>query len=197
MLYIYIQHWTPRSNKNIVEEDEDDSGFANLDPISVFSKSVQRKEKKGLDLSLCKESMQSDDFSKSKGREADKSRSGKAERKVMDGEVMKNVGRKSVLSDSLGVHAVVVSMDVDAEAMRSELTLSSVTEMDLDDSCQLHQQENVKDDDSDNFSRESESMVIDDGQVSAKRMFHNDSAKVQFGRMEKIDSNQTKQFQNL
>ncbi|XWS62608.1 hypothetical protein CRYUN_Cryun06bG0025700 [Craigia yunnanensis] len=207
-------HWTPRGNRNIVEDDdEDESGFANLDPISVFAKPVQKKKKKVLDLSLWKEPMQSDDVSKSKGREVNNSRLGKTERQMMDGEAMKNVGKKSTLSDSLGAHADVASMDVDVdthlnshrpltkteEAMRSELSVSSVTEMDLDDSCQLYLQENVKDADLDNFSRESGSMAKD-GQVSATRMFHNDSAKAQFGRMEKIDPIQTtvpKQFHNL
>ncbi|XP_022762992.1 transcriptional elongation regulator MINIYO isoform X2 [Durio zibethinus] len=157
--------------------------------------------------------MQSDDFSKSKGREANKSHIGKTERQMMDGEAMENVGKKSMLSDSLGAHADVASMDVDVEshlnahrpstkteeAMRSELSVSSVTEMDLDDSLQFHLQENIKDADSDNFSREPGSMAIDD-QVSAKRMFHNDSAKVQFGRMGKIDSTRTTvltQFHNI
>ncbi|XP_007041718.2 PREDICTED: transcriptional elongation regulator MINIYO [Theobroma cacao] len=214
----YGPHWTPRSNRNIDEEDEvddkDESGFASFDPRSIFAEPVQRKEKKGLDLNLWKELMQSDDSSKSKGRETNKSRLGKTESQRMDGGAMKTVGKKSTLSDSLGAHAdVVVSMQVDAEshlnghrpltkteeAMRSESSVSSVSEMDLDDSLQLYLQENVKDANSDNFSRESRLMAID-GQVGAKRMFHNDSTNVQFGRTEKIDHAQTmvpKQFHNF
>lgn len=67
---MFSQHWTPRSNRNIDEEDEvddkDESGFASFDPRSIFAEPVQRKEKKGLDLNLWKELMQSDDSSKSK-----------------------------------------------------------------------------------------------------------------------------------
>ncbi|XVE93929.1 hypothetical protein REPUB_Repub01dG0236400 [Reevesia pubescens] len=182
-------HWTPRSNRNIVEENEEDnedeSGFANFDPISVFAKPVQKKEKKVLDLSLWKEPMQSDDFSKDKGREANKSLVEKTERQMMEGEAMKNVSNKSMLSDFLGAQAdVVASMDVDVEShlnvhrsltkteevMKSKLHGNSVTEMDLDDSHQLHLQENVKVANSDNFSRESGSRPIP---TMVPKQFHN------------------------
>ncbi|KAK8522248.1 hypothetical protein V6N13_115223 [Hibiscus sabdariffa] len=194
-------HWTPRSNKReIVEEDDDDENeFANFDPISVFAKPVQKKDKKNLDLSYWKETMQSDDFSMRKGRVANNSDIGKTERKKMDGE-------------ALGAHADIASMDVDIDVeshlntrrpsartdktMGSELSASSVTKMDVDDLLQLHQQEHDKDGNSENISRESGSMAIDD-QVMAERMFHDDSAKAQFGRMEKIDTTAPKQFHNL
>ncbi|XVF67994.1 hypothetical protein PTKIN_Ptkin10aG0166800 [Pterospermum kingtungense] len=211
-------HWTPRSNRNIddeeEEDDEDESEFANVDPISVFAKPVQRKEKKGLDLSTWKELMQSNDISKSKGREVSKSVLGKTERQMMDREAMKVVGKKSTLSDSLGANAdVVTSMDVDAEShlnahkplakteegIRSELSVSSVTEMDLDVSDQRQLQENIKDAESDYFSRESGLMAID-GQASTKGMVYDDNAKAECGRMEKIEPIQTavpKQFHNL
>lgn len=213
---LFLQHWTPRSNRNIDEEDdEDESGFANLDPISVFAKPVQRKERKGLDLSHWKELMQSDDISKTKGKEVSKSSLWKNERQMRDGKAIKNVGKKSTLSDSLGANAadVVASMDVDVEShlnahrpltkteegMRSEFSVSSVTEMDLDDSGQIQLQENIKNADSDYFSRRSGLMAID-GQASAKRMVHNDCAKAEYGKMENIEPIQTavpKQFHNL
>ncbi|KAE8724924.1 F-box protein SKIP23-like isoform X1 [Hibiscus syriacus] len=192
-------HWAPRSNnRDIIEEDdEDESESANFDPISVFAKPVQRKEKKNLDLSCWKEAMRSDDFSIRKGREANKSDFRKTERQKMDGE-------------ALGAHADIASMDVDIEshliahrpsaktdkAMRSELSASSVTEMDLDDLLQSHQQEYVKDANSENISSESGSMAIND-HVMAERMFHNDSAQAQFRRMEKVDTTVLKQFHNL
>ncbi|KAL4319862.1 hypothetical protein GQ457_18G018630 [Hibiscus cannabinus] len=192
-------HWVPRSNnRDIVEEDdEDESEFSNFDPISVFAKPVQRKEKKNLDLSRWKEATQSGDFSLRKGREANKSDNRKTERQKMDGE-------------ALGAHADIASMDVDVEShliahrpsaktdkvLRSELSASSITEMDLDALHQSHQQEYVKDANSENISRESGLMAIDD-QIIAERMFHTDSAQAQFGRMEKIDTIVPKQFHNL
>ncbi|XVF45596.1 hypothetical protein PTKIN_Ptkin02bG0218900 [Pterospermum kingtungense] len=81
-------HWNPISNRNIVGDYEDESGFGNLDPNAVFAEPGQRKEKKALDLSLWKEPMQSDDFAKSKGRGVNKSHLGKAERQTMDGEAI-------------------------------------------------------------------------------------------------------------
>ncbi|OMO91937.1 hypothetical protein COLO4_18006 [Corchorus olitorius] len=206
-------HWTPISNSNVDEEDdEDESAFANFDHISAFAKPVQRKEKKGLNVSLWKELMQSDEFFKSKGQERNKSSLGNSERHRKNGEAMKNVGKKST-SDSLGAHVdAVASMDVDLEshlnahrlltkaeeAVRTESNFSSVTEMDLDNSHQLHQEENVKDADSDNFSRESGLMAID-GQESANRIFHIDTANLQTGRLEKAETQSMvpKQFQNF
>ncbi|KAA3465497.1 transcriptional elongation regulator MINIYO [Gossypium australe] len=203
-------HWTPRSdNRNIVEEDdEDETGFANFDPISVFAEPIRRKEKKNLDLSHWKEAMQGDDLSQRKGRETNQSVVGKTERQMMDGKAMKDLGNKSMLSNSFGAHADVASMDVEShlnahrplakaeEAMRSELSASSVTGMDLDDSLQLQKEEHVKDHDSEIFSKESGTMAVD-GQVMAKRMCHNDSANVEFRRMEKIDIMVPEQFRNL
>lgn len=207
---LFSQHWTPRSdNRNIVEEDdEDETGFANFDPISVFAEPVQRKEKKNLDLSYWKEAMQGDYLSQRKGREANQSDVGKTERQMMDRKAMKDLGNKSMLSNSFGAHADVASMDVEShlnadrplaiaeEARRSELSASSVTEMDLDDSLQLQKEEHVKDHDSEIFSKESGTMVVD-GQVIVKRICHNDSANVEFRRMDKIDTMVPEQFRNL
>ncbi|OMO80002.1 hypothetical protein CCACVL1_13220 [Corchorus capsularis] len=206
-------HWMPISNSNVDEEDdEDESVFANFDPVSTFAKPVQRKEKKSLNLSLWKELMQSEEFSKSKGQERNKSSLGNSERHRKNGEAMKNAGKKST-SDSLGAHVdAVASMDVDLEshlnahrlltkaeeAVRTESNFSSVTEMDIDNAHQLHQEENVKDAGSDNFSRESGLMAID-GQDSANRLFHIDTANLQTGRLEKAEtlSMVPKQFHNF
>ncbi|XP_039059742.1 transcriptional elongation regulator MINIYO-like [Hibiscus syriacus] len=171
-------HWTPRSNnRDIVEEDDEyESEFASFDPISVFAKPVQRKEKKNLDLSRWKEAMQSDDFSMRKGMEANKSVVGKTERKKMDGEALAANADIAYIESHLIAHRPLAKTN---KAMRNdELSASSVTEMDLDDLLLSHQQEYVKDANSENISSESGSMAIDD-HAMAERMFHNDSAQAQ------------------
>jgi hypothetical protein len=157
------QHWGPIGS--IIDDndsDEEDKGFMEFDPIAPFANPVERKKKKGMDLSRWREFVSGDNSSV-----ADKVAQ-KTEKEGKSGAALKrNVSRGPPLADAdvfspmkMDVKPNLdtgVPLNESGEAMRSMSDagcFSSVTDMELDNLNQLHVKKNVKDANPVNFSVE-------------------------------------------
>lgn len=165
-------HWNPLVTKNDGNGEEDDEDEGKFDSIAAFAKPVQRKEKKGLDLSQWKELSESNDSSTTRRRKVVKSNVGAKHAKIEEvADTVSHVGEE------------VASMEVDRElhsnsfmslsktgnAMKNESCIGVVSDMDVDNSHEPMVRDNGQNGSLNNLNVEAKRMDTY-SQISAERM---------------------------